>query len=65
VVAGIAELDAGQTVSHEKVSKWLKIWGKAGESKAPRLKAWRPIIRQKVVLWNNQPSSSSADGYPL
>jgi predicted transcriptional regulator len=34
--AGIAELDAGQAVSHEKVSKWLKSWGKAGESKAPR-----------------------------
>jgi RHH-type transcriptional regulator, rel operon repressor / antitoxin RelB len=34
--AAIAELDAGQTVSHEKVSKWLKSWGKPGESKAPR-----------------------------
>lgn len=32
--AGVAELDAGQTVSHEKLSKWLKSWGKAGESKA-------------------------------
>ncbi len=34
--AGIAELDSGQTVSHEKVSKWLKSWGKPGEPKAPR-----------------------------
>ena len=33
---GIAELDSGQTVSHEKVSKWLKTWGKPGEAKAPR-----------------------------
>ena len=32
---GIAELDSGQTVSHEKVSKWLKTWGKPGEAKAP------------------------------
>ena len=34
--AGIAELDSGQEVSHEKVSKWLKSWGKPGETKAPR-----------------------------
>jgi predicted transcriptional regulator len=27
--AGIAELDAGQAGSHDKVSKWLKSWGKA------------------------------------
>ncbi|MGI8961995.1 MAG: CopG family ribbon-helix-helix protein [Bryobacteraceae bacterium] len=33
---GIADLDSGQTVSHEKVSKWLKTWGKPGETKAPR-----------------------------
>jgi predicted transcriptional regulator len=32
----IAELDAGKGVSHEKVSKWLKTWGKTGETKAPR-----------------------------
>ena len=31
---GIAELDSGQTVSHAKVSKWLKTWGKPGETKA-------------------------------
>ena len=34
--AGIAELDSGQVVSHEKVSKWLKSWGKRAETKAPR-----------------------------
>lgn len=32
----IAELDSGQAVSHDKVSKWLKSWGKPGESKPPR-----------------------------
>jgi len=34
--AGIADLDAGHEVSHDKVSKWLKSWGKVGEAKAPR-----------------------------
>ena len=34
--SGIEELDAGQEISHEKVSKWLKSWGKPGETKAPR-----------------------------
>jgi predicted transcriptional regulator len=34
--AGIAELDAGKGVSHEKVSKWMKSWGKPGETKAPK-----------------------------
>ena len=34
--AGIAELDSGHEVSHEKVSKWLDSWGKPGESRAPR-----------------------------
>ncbi len=33
---GIAELDAGKGVSHDKVSDWLKTWGKTGEKKAPR-----------------------------
>lgn len=36
VQAGIAELDSGQEASHEKVSRWLKSWGKPGETKAPR-----------------------------
>src|SRR5438552_14574640 len=34
--AGIAELDSGEEVSHERVSKWLRSWGKRGETKAPR-----------------------------
>jgi RHH-type rel operon transcriptional repressor/antitoxin RelB len=34
--AGIGELDSGQEISHEKVSKWLNSWGKTGEIKAPR-----------------------------
>src|SRR5260370_34760094 len=34
--AGIAELDSGQEVGHEKVSTWLNSWGKRAESKAPR-----------------------------
>jgi RHH-type rel operon transcriptional repressor/antitoxin RelB len=32
----LAELNAGQDVSHEKVTKWLNSWGKRGETKAPR-----------------------------
>jgi RHH-type transcriptional regulator, rel operon repressor / antitoxin RelB len=32
----IAELESGQGVSHERVAKWLKTWGEAGETKAPR-----------------------------
>ena len=33
---GIAKLDSGQEVSHERVSKWLNTWGRSGETKAPR-----------------------------
>jgi predicted transcriptional regulator len=36
IQGGLAELDAGRGVSHEKVAKWLNSWGKAGETKAPR-----------------------------
>jgi RHH-type rel operon transcriptional repressor/antitoxin RelB len=36
IQAGIADLDSGEMVSHEKVSKWLKSWGRPGETKAPR-----------------------------
>lgn len=34
--SGISELEFGQTVSHEKVLKWLKSWGAHSESKVPR-----------------------------
>jgi predicted transcriptional regulator len=34
--AGIAELDSGQEIGHEKVSKWLDSWGKPAELKTPR-----------------------------
>jgi RHH-type rel operon transcriptional repressor/antitoxin RelB len=34
--AGIADLDSGDVVRHDKVSKWLKSWGRPGEIKAPR-----------------------------
>jgi RHH-type rel operon transcriptional repressor/antitoxin RelB len=33
---GLREADQGHVVSHEKVSKWLRSWGKPGESAAPR-----------------------------
>ena len=33
---GITELESGKEVSHEKDSKWLRSWGKRGETKAPR-----------------------------
>ena len=33
---GLKELDAGQAVSHERVSSWLRSWGKPGEGRAPR-----------------------------
>lgn len=32
----LVELDAGQEVSHDRVSNWLNSWGKPGETKAPR-----------------------------
>ena len=34
--ASLADLDEGRTVSHDKVSKWLKSWGKPSEGKPPR-----------------------------
>jgi RHH-type rel operon transcriptional repressor/antitoxin RelB len=32
---GLADLEAGRMVEHEKVSKWLKSWGKPSEGAAP------------------------------
>lgn len=34
--AGLAELDEGRGVTHDRVSKWLKSWGRPSEGKAPR-----------------------------
>jgi RHH-type transcriptional regulator, rel operon repressor / antitoxin RelB len=34
--AGIAELESGSSVPHEKVAGWLKTWGKRGEKNPPR-----------------------------
>ena len=36
VHAAIQDLDDGNGVSHEKVTKWLETWGTNGEKKAPR-----------------------------
>ena len=36
IQAGIAELDAGQSVSDEKARKWLKTWGKPRKTNAPK-----------------------------
>ena len=36
IEASIAEADAGQLVPHDKVAKWMRSWGKPGETKAPR-----------------------------
>ncbi len=36
IESGLRDLDSGRTVSHDKVAKWLKSWGKPGEGKAPR-----------------------------
>lgn len=36
IVAGLAELDSGRMVQHEKVAKWLRSWGKPAKSAPPR-----------------------------
>ena len=36
IQAGIAGLQSGREIGHEKVSKWLSSWGKPWESKAPK-----------------------------
>jgi len=36
IQAGIADLDSGHHVSHDKVQKWIGSWGKRGETKAPQ-----------------------------
>ncbi len=36
ILAGIADVEAGKVVSHDRVAKWLHSWGKPSEGKAPR-----------------------------
>jgi predicted transcriptional regulator len=36
IQAGLADLDEGKTVSHDRVAKWLGSWGKRSEHKPPR-----------------------------
>ena len=36
IETGVAELESGKGVGHEKVAKWLRSWGKVRESKPPR-----------------------------
>lgn len=33
---GLADLDRGDTISHEEVTGWLRTWGTPGERKRPR-----------------------------
>ncbi len=35
IVAAAAELDSGESVGHEKVSEWLRSWGKPSEGEPP------------------------------
>ena len=35
IESGLIELERGRIVSHDKVAKWLKSWGKPNEGKAP------------------------------
>jgi predicted transcriptional regulator len=32
---GILDLDSGHFVSHKQVTRWLRSWGKPGETKPP------------------------------
>lgn len=34
--AGLKELEEGRSVTHDKVSRWLRSWGKKGEHKVRR-----------------------------
>ena len=44
--AGIAELDSGREVGHEKVSKWLKSWGKTNAGHPRTSPTPRVLLRQ-------------------
>jgi len=36
IQAGLKDLEEGRRVSHERVSRWLRSWGKPGETNAPQ-----------------------------
>lgn len=36
IETALRETDQSETISHERVSKWLRSWGKASEIKAPK-----------------------------
>jgi predicted transcriptional regulator len=36
IEAGVAELDSGRSVSHQRVSHWLRSWGTKSEANAPK-----------------------------
>jgi predicted transcriptional regulator len=36
ILQGLAELDAGEGVSHERVTEWLDSWGTENELPAPK-----------------------------
>jgi predicted transcriptional regulator len=36
IEAGLDELAKGRVVDHDRMSKWLKSWGKRSESKPPK-----------------------------
>jgi predicted transcriptional regulator len=36
ILSGIADVETGKVVSHDRVSKWLRSWGTPSEGKAPR-----------------------------
>lgn len=45
---GEADIDAGRTVSHAAVARWLKSWGTAKELPAPR---WRKkLFRTQLIF---------------
>jgi predicted transcriptional regulator len=36
-LAGLADLDAGRTISHEAMKRWLTSWGTPGELPPPNV----------------------------
>jgi RHH-type transcriptional regulator, rel operon repressor / antitoxin RelB len=36
ILAGIVDVEARKAISHDRVARWLRSWGKPSEGKAPR-----------------------------